>query len=78
MQGRGGSRGQVRLIYSLSQISSGLWMADGEARYDITYLNHPGEREVAEVQTTGRDAGMRGEEIDRKDVQRKGAQIVQN
>lgn len=53
-------------------------MADGEARYDITYLNHTGEKEEAEVVTTGRDARMRGEEIDRKDVQRKGAQIVQN
>lgn len=53
-------------------------MADGEARYDITYLNHPGEKEEAEVVTTGRDARMRGEEIDRKDVERKGAQIVQN
>lgn len=45
-------------------------------RYDITHLNHPGEKEEAEVETARTDVGMRGEEIDRKDSKRKGAQIV--
>lgn len=37
---------------------------------------HPGETEEAEVETSGTDVGMRGEEIDRKDAKRKGAQIA--
>lgn len=45
-------------------------------RYDIAHLSHPGEKDEAEVETSGTDVGMRGEEIDRKDAKRKGAQIA--